>query len=97
MFLDHADRYVVAHTNNGPGDAMGGNVQPRRNAAGKVSGHVPSVGPILHFSLFFQLNHARPSIRFNHPLCSNARSPCALTPHRRAIMWRHGPFLKPYF
>jgi len=39
------------HTNNGLGDAMGGNVQPRRNAAGKVSGHVPSVGPILLLNL----------------------------------------------
>ena len=47
MFLVHADGCGVAHTNNGSGDVMGSNVQPRRNAAEKVSGHVPSVGPIL--------------------------------------------------
>ena len=106
MFVVPADSTRVAHTNNGPGDAMGGNVQPRRNAAEKVSGHVPSVDsvlpaqnvsfPVLPTAYCLLPAHALPIARFNHPLCSNAFSPCALTPHRSAIMWRQGPFFKPY-
>lgn len=39
-FLDRHHGGVVARTNNGLGEAMGSELQPRRNIAGRVSGRL---------------------------------------------------------